>query len=154
MDDISDPSSVSHHTQLDFSPCHATQKDLAHSYYGHGKCELAMSVKPISQGGWRGACWWCRGAVLQSRVLAVLPRIMAVPLPPAKPWVAVGTSEACCDPQLHEPISREGLWYKHFPALMAWGGTSSYITFSLFCLLAMSVVEEEAASQPMHAADL
>lgn len=78
MDDISDPSGVSHHTQLDFSPCHATEKDLAYSYYGHGKCELAMSVKPISQGGWRGACWWCWGAVLQSRVLAVLPRIMAV----------------------------------------------------------------------------
>lgn len=96
-------------------------------------------------------CW---GAVLETCVLAVFPRIMAVASSFChlqQAWVAVGTPEAYSDPQLHEPITREGSRCSHFPASMVHEELpAAPLNFPCFCLLfATTVVGRGGSSQPM-----
>lgn len=85
-------------------------------------------------------------------VLAVFPRIMAAASSfhhLQQPWVAVGTSEACCDTQLCDPVTREGLWDSHFPASMGHKEAPAAI-FSLFLPSLCHVSGGRGCSQPAH----
>lgn len=96
-------------------------------------------------------CW---GAVLETCVLAVFPRVMAVASSFChlqQAWVAVGTSQVFCAPQLHEPVTREGSWYSHFPASVVHQEVpTALLHFPFSCLLFATSVLGGGCSQPAH----